>query len=212
MKTSEKTCEQYELDLSSLLDGELSPAAAAEAVEHALACAECAAFFRASRRVQGAAETMRGEDGELSESHADALWHEVERRAVETAPATRVAGGRWGARGLRAAALVTLGLGGGYLLGGLSRSEATGVLAQAGSGATVNARLTGSSAATTMDERRFVAVADELLSSDVRYQRAMLEVLRLVPSIETGEGLRTEDEPRVVRASDESERRSAGEI
>ena len=47
-----------------------------------------------------------------------------------------------------------------------------------------------------MDEHRFVALTAELLGADVRYQRAMLEVLRLVPALESGEGLSTEDGQR----------------
>jgi anti-sigma factor RsiW len=208
------SCEKYEIDLSSFLDGELPPEAAAEAVEHALDCAECAAFYRAARRVQSAAARLRDEDGELGEERADSLWRSVAARAGEreargtagwrqerAEPATR----RRAA--LRAAALVALGLGGGYLfalLGGPGASAA----GAAARGSTVLAS-TGSSS--TMDEHRFVAVADELLSADVRYQRAMLEVLRLVPALESGEGLRSEDEPRVVRASNE-ERPGRGAI
>jgi hypothetical protein len=54
-----------------------------------------------------------------------------------------------------------------------------------------------------MDEHRFVALADELMRADVRYQRAMLQVLRLVPALETGEGLQEDGEPtgRFVRAT-----------
>ena len=64
-----------------------------------------------------------------------------------------------------------------------------------------------------MDENRFVALASELLGSDKRYQRAMLEVLRLVPAIETGEGLRTDDQPRgAVRARFENQRPATGAI
>jgi anti-sigma factor RsiW len=198
------SCEKYEIDLSSFLDGELAPAAAADALEHALDCAECAAFFRAARRVQAAAPGLRAEDGTLDQARADSLWRNVAARADAERAARAPARGR----ALRAAALVALGLGGGYLfalLGGPGASAA-GV---AGTGGAV---LASTGAAPTMDERRFVALAGELLSSDERYQRAMLEVLRLVPALESGEGLRSEDEPRIVRASNEGEQRGRGAI
>ena len=206
MNTNLKSCEEHEIDLSSLLDGELSPAEAADATEHALGCASCAEFFRAARRVAGAAEGLREEDGALSPSRADELWRAVERRSAVREPRPAFAAGRGAEpnrarRTLRAAALVALGLGGGYLLSGL-----------AGPGAGSSAVLAGVGAGAAMDERRFVAVADELLNSDVRYQRAMLEVLRLVPAIETGEGLRKEDSPRIVQASNEGERGGSGAI
>jgi len=196
------------MDLSSLLDGELAPTAAAEALEHALGCAACADFFRAARRVQTAAEALRAEDGAMNDSRAEELWSAVEARTAEPRAVARPARVGWT---LRAAALVALGLGGGYLLSSLAGpGSPAATLAQAPA---VAAAAPGSAAVTAgMDERRFVAVADELLKSDVRYQRAMLEVLKLVPAIETGEGLRAKDEPRIVRASNDGERREAGEI
>lgn len=193
------SCEEHEVDLSSFLDGELAPAAAADALEHALGCAECAAFFRAARRVQAAAPGLRAEDGTLDEARADSLWRNVAARAHEARKTSVPARGR----SLRAAALIALGLGGGYLFALLGGPGASDVGAP-GRGGEV---LASTGAAPSMDERRFVALAGELLSSDVRYQRAMLEVLRLVPALESGEGLRSEDEPRVVRASNDDERR-----
>ena len=52
------SCEEYEVDLSSFLDGELAPEAAADALEHALDCAECAAFFRRQVRDPEVAEDL----------------------------------------------------------------------------------------------------------------------------------------------------------
>jgi len=205
-----KSCEQYEIDLSSLIDGELSPIEAGDALEHALGCPGCAEFFRAARRVQGAAEALRTADGALSESRADELWRAVETRtgAGRTIAAPMAALARRG-RTLRAAALVALGLGGGYLLAGLAGpGSPASRLGDPGG----DPRLASSGAPASMDELRFVAVADELMRSDVRYQRAMLEVLRLVPALETGEGLRSEDAPRIVRASNEDDRGESGEI
>jgi len=192
-----KSCEEYEIDLSSLLDGELSAADAASALEHALACADCGAFYRTARRLQSALPPQREV---ATPATVQRSWDAVLRRAAaEERPAVvapRFAAPRW----LRAAALVALGLGGGYLLsslGGAPLPAATDLP-------------TAGAAAPAMNERRFVAVADELLRADARYQRAMLEVLRLVPALETGEGLGGENgEPRTfVRTTTRDERRN----
>jgi hypothetical protein len=204
-----KSCESWEIELSSLIDGELAPEAATAAVEHALGCAECAEFFRAARRLGATVETLRAADGALSHRRADQLWRTVAERASAPAAIARVERAL-PSRSLRAAALVALGLGGGWLLAALGGPGAGGSLPTL-----LDPRLTSSSASSpasaAMDERRFVALADELMRSDVRYQRAMLEVLRLVPALESGEGLRNEDRPRVVRAATESTR-EAGAI
>ncbi len=64
-----------------------------------------------------------------------------------------------------------------------------------------------------MDERRFVALAQELLAADRKYQRTMLQVLRLVPALETGEGLdRPEDQQGFVRAGLREEPRERGSV
>jgi hypothetical protein len=175
-----KTCEEHELGLSAWIDGELPPTLAAEAIEHALECASCAAFFRGARALQEDARSLAASDG-LGKSSAARLWAQIrERTGVgggSSAPA-HVAGLRhsgW----LRAAALIVLGLGGGYAT---SRLAAPAVAPLAG-GVSV-ARVES-----PMSDARFVTLADELMRSDPRYQRAMLEVLRLVPAIESGEGL-----------------------
>lgn len=202
-----KNCEQYEIELSSVLDGEAAPELAVEAIEHALACESCGEFFRAARRLNAAARSATGQDHGLSDERAEALWREVGvrvQRAVASDSAVRWAGA-W-ASGLRAAALVVLGLGGGYLIAALGAADST----VAGRGATT-AVAAATETTSAMNERRFVALADELLSADVRYQRAMLEVLRLVPALETGEGFDGDGETgQFVRASNPNEVRGTG--
>lgn len=195
-----KSCEEYEIELSSLLDRELSPAEAADAIEHALSCPGCNHFYRAARRLQAVTaitatgSTAGDDDEQLAPARAEQLWRQV--RAAGAPPA---AAANW-QRPLRAAALVVLGLGGGYWLAGLGNgSRATVPAPPAATGttiATANGANGAPGATLAMDEHRFVALAGELLGADVRYQRAMLEVLRLVPALETGEGLSTEDGQR----------------
>jgi len=193
-----KSCETYEIELSSLIDGEAAPEAAAEAIEHALGCASCGAFFRAARRLAEPARALAADGAELGDERAETLWLEI-RRTV--APAGARVASPW-ARGLRAAALVAVGLGGGYLYAALGTAGAPAPLG-GGSGAGGSVVPAAARAAASMDERRFVALADELMRAEPRYQRAMLEILRLVPALETGEGLgREHDEASpFVRAS-----------
>jgi hypothetical protein len=190
-----KSCESYEIDLSSLLDGEAAPEIAAAAVEHALGCADCAAFFRAARRLDSAARPLADDPADADAARAEALWLAIRGRAGAGSDAVGRPPARW--RALRAAALVAVGLGGGYWLSSVG-ATASGVADRRGD-RPVAARTDGAPAA--MDERRFVALAGELLAADLRYQRAMLDVLALVPALDDAE-VGGDDESRpVVRAA-----------
>ena len=201
------TCQEFELALSELLDGELPPPLAAEAVEHAFGCASCREFFRAARRL---GRVARGEEAvaapapELAGERAEEIW-----RAVRSASGLGRAPARSRSPWLRAAALVALGVGAGWLARDAGRAVGPRGATAAPGGETVVVS-TGPSA---MDERRFVALADELLEADTKYQRAMLQVLRLVPALETGEGLSREDGAGGgyvrARVDDENPRRGA---
>jgi hypothetical protein len=201
-----KSCEEYEIELSSLVDGELPPQAAGEALEHAFGCAGCRGFYLAARRLEKVGTGLRRSDV-ASQADSEAAWQGVQERLAERSGLLR-----WlPSRALRAAALVALGLGAGYLLSGVLRplpGTATGARTLAGSGVVPAATSTATPAPTgAMDEHRFVALADELMRADVRYQRAMLQVLRLVPALETGEGLQEDGGPTdgIVRATTHTE-------
>ena len=202
-----KSCEEYEIELSSLLDRELPPAAAAEALEHALACADCNHFYRAARRLQEAAvpAAAADDDAQLEPERAEQLW-----RQVHAAGAPRWTSAAGWLRPLRAAALIVLGVGGGYWLASFGSGSTMALPIQP---QTAGTNVTAGNLTPAMDEHRFVALAAELLGADVRYQRAMLQVLRLVPALETGEGLNTGDGQRGnVHARLEDERPRAGAI
>lgn len=212
-----KTCEAFELALSELLDGELPAPLAAEAVEHTLACAECAAFFRAARRLNGVARgERRPESAVVAESldggRSEALWSTVRAASgLAAAPGGSTRGWfRPALHSLRFAALLAVGIGAGWWLSAL-RPGAGG--ATAGDGTGDPRTIVVSTTPSAMDERRFVALADELLAADPKFQRAMLQVLRLVPALETGEGLSSEEGPRgYVRARLDDERPTRGAI
>lgn len=209
------TCVEFELALSELLDGELPPALAAEAVEHAFACASCREFFRAARRLgivareESAVALAEDGLGAARSDESDALWERVRSAGGLGAFADQRTAGtsRW----LGVAALLALGVGGGWLGRGLAAPAAPATTAA--SEPRPGAAVVVSTAPSNMDERRFVALADELLDADPKFQRAMLQVLRLVPALETGEGLGQEEGAGggFVRAriDDETPRRGA---
>jgi hypothetical protein len=201
-------CDATEERLSALLDGELPPGAAAEALEHAFGCASCRRFFLSAKRLQAVAPELAA----APVPAADPVWERIRVASGISAPAARIAPARWGGFSigprLRAAAFVALGLGAGYLLAPFARGEAPGSGLSGGAVVAASAR----SDAGAMDERRFVALAQELLAADPKFQRTMLQVLRLVPALETGEGLDEPEDRGFVRANAEEERRARGSV
>lgn len=192
MNRDENPCARVEESLSAFLDGELPAGAAADALEHAFGCADCRRFFLAAKRLQALAGELR--------SASDPGGAETARRRIAAAAGARAAGRPAVAGWLRAAALVALGLGAGYALAPFATPSAP----PPGAGATT--------AAGEMTEQRFVALAQELLSSDTKYQRTMLQVLRLVPALETGEGLGQPEDRGFVLANVEEERAPRGSV
>lgn len=179
MSHPEPVCLAVEERLSALLDGELEPAVAAEALEHAFGCPSCRAFFLAAKRLQ-------------------ALAPELGAAAAAPIEPARVAGAARGVRPfLRAAALLAVGLGGGWMVARLPAAPA--------------GRATVASAG-PMTEQRFVALASELMAADPKYQRTMLQVLRLVPALETGEGLGSPEDSVYVRSEIETPRDARGAV
>jgi len=211
MNPHEIPCAEAEERLSAFLDGELAPGAAVPALEHAFGCPACRAFFAAARRLQELAPALGGEpvaEPSAAEPAADRLWERIRAESgLDRAPQRpRLAPAAW----LRAAALVALGLGGGYLYATLAGPAATPSPAAGGASAVVVAA--DAQPGVAMDERRFVALAEELLAADRKYQRTMLQVLRLVPALETGEGLDRPEERGFVRARVEEERPARGAV
>jgi len=180
MNTPDSVCLAVEESLSAWLDGELAPAAAAEAFEHAFGCPSCRAFFVAAKRLQVLAPELGSRSEPTPARRARRPW-----AALRVHPY------------LRAAALVVLGLGGGWMLARLPPTPSDGpTVATAG----------------PMTEQRFVELASELMTAEPKYQRTMLQVLRLVPALETGEGLDAPDDSRYVRAEIEEPRTAQGAV
>jgi len=183
-------CEEHEVAVSALLDGELERVEALACVDHLLSCESCREFYRSVRGADDlldAAEAYRH-----SGASAAALWARLEEGKV-IAPERRTLYGvpTWALK-LAAALAVTTGL----WLFGLNR------LAPAlASDRPVTVSV--ASRPDSMTDRRFVKLTRELLQSDRRYQRKMLEILTAVGSEGAGgsrerTGARTSEEPATV--------------
>jgi hypothetical protein len=212
MTIPETPCAEFEERLSAFLDGELPPGAAADALEHAFGCASCRRFFVAARKLQALAPELAAPAASPAPAtafEADPVWAAI--RAESGLGSRRAARFLAPARPwLQAAALVALGLGGGYALAPAARPLPAVV---DGPAISTVAAASVAAPAGAMDERRFVALAQELLAADSKYQRTMLQVLRLVPALETGEGLdRPEERQGFVRARLQEEPRQRGTV
>ena len=189
----------HTLDVSLLIDGELSPVEAPATVDHLLACAECHQFFRRGRALDAALLLAAAEESGDAEPAPPAVWQRIgaevgrELRRETAAPAARSARKlpRW-AQALAAGLLLVVGATAGWRLAGTAVSDARGAALDADPvrGAFVAAADSAEppAAGATMDEERFVAIARELLAADRRYRDAMAGVLVVANSAEPREG------------------------
>lgn len=190
-------CSRFEELLSAHLDGEVEPESAVAALEHALLCPSCRAFYEGSRRLE---RELAAADGPADTLPAEELWQGVRRRSGWEAGTGGAAFGRirrgW-VFAIAAGLTSVVGLSLWLLLarsGSAPRVEAAAAraLRETTSGSTsVAATASEDSAArptgVRMTDERFVAITRELLSSDPRYLRAMEGVLREVsPSGDRG--------------------------
>jgi anti-sigma factor RsiW len=184
------SCERS-ASISELLDHELPTAEAPALVEHLLECRSCATFFRRARALDAALLLSAAEDdaGAMPPPAPPELWRRIGAAAFdEAAPRTLRPRAsvlpRWA---LAAAAAVLLVLGALVGMQAARRSAqppAPGAQPLAGGSVTFAAL----GPAPTMDERRFVAIARELLAADSRYRDAMTGVLAVARGGESHEG------------------------
>jgi anti-sigma factor RsiW len=202
-------CQRFEELLSAHLDGEASPETAVAALEHALACPSCRAFYDGSRRLErefaaGAAGATGASDGEGAPP--ERLWSGVRSRSGLSAAGERRVGPRirrgWvfaAAAGVAAAIGLSLWLAldrGGALSrpGGDPATRALREVVESPVPAEMQAEMPAgapaemSSPKARMTDERFVAITRELLGSDPRYLRAMEGVLREVAPPSEGGG------------------------
>jgi hypothetical protein len=186
------TCE-HASGVSALLDGELAAQQAPELVAHLLDCRSCATFFRRARSLDAALLLSAAADDAGAEPPRPSsdLWDRIRssaaaREARVTTPATSSSRRRLPRWALASAAALLLALG---ALAGWQLAASRFTTPRI-SGSTRN-NVTFASLETRtpkMDERRFVAIARELLAADSRYRDAMAGVLAVARSEEPTEG------------------------
>ena len=175
------SCDEHEVNVSALLDGELHGDDVLQCVDHLLTCRECRRLYGDARGMEdllAAAQAYSHVSGETAQ-----LWDKAQKTAP---PPSRVAILRvappWAWR-IAATLVAATAL---WLFGAsrLSRGpdQDTTIHVQVGARPEL------------MNEDRFVDVTRELLESDRRYRRKMLEILTAVnQDAESGEGLRQAD-------------------
>jgi len=171
-------CELCELELSAVMDGEAAPDNLAAALDHLVECSSCRDFYRSARAVDAAVA-----QGKASPP-PERVWRRIEaeaRGAVVPFPARRVAS--WVARAA-AVGLVAVGL------------WAVGVLRLPSLPVGDEVEVSLESDRGSMSDERFVKLTTELLKSDRRYHRKMMEILTVVNSrMLVDEGDPTDQEP-----------------
>lgn len=154
-------CNDYEIELSALIDGESDPAMALELVAHVAECAACSSFVRELRATQDLVD-------KLQTARSD------EQGSVDVVPISTRQKKSWGFRpqwavGIAALLVITVSLWFGSDVGagvGLTNDLRDGELV---------IRLEENKG--RMSDERFVALVSELLQADRRYQNEMYVVL-----------------------------------
>jgi len=170
-------CQEHEIELSSLLDGESSAAAMVRTLDHLVGCPACRGFYAELRsfqeRVDSLAPLSPGEG--LSTTPADPFPVVSPAVAPASAGKRRLPGGarpirlpRW-AWGAAATLILTLSLAGAHWLP--ARRQAP----RPERGETLTVRLEED--AGQMSDRRFLQLTTELLRADRRYREMMGRVL-----------------------------------
>ncbi|MCP4897521.1 MAG: hypothetical protein GY906_11165 [bacterium] len=165
-----KELEMMEIQVSALIDGELSRSAVLSVIDNLLEDGESRLFYRRARHLDLAIESTRDTDHGASGE----LWRKIEEAAgrdnespkfVWVAPNRHLS--RWLLRAA-AAAVIVIGM----------WSVSTIVLPSSEPGNI--AEIIAGSAPNSMDDERFIELTTELLQADPRYHHAMYEIVDAV--------------------------------
>ncbi len=168
--------EIMEIQVSALIDGELSRSAMLSLVDRLLDEEESRSFYRKARQLDLTLESARASGGGGIGASGE-LWQRIEEAARRTAPVpaeTSAAkapprrASRWLLRAA-AAALVLVGV----------WSVGSSMLSPSSERHTIVEIIAGS-APDSMDDERFITLTTELLQADPRYHHAMLEIVGAV--------------------------------
>ncbi len=175
-----RQCNDYEIELSALLDGESDPATALTLVEHVASCSACGSFVRELRSTQDLVDQIAVETETEPESTVVVPIEQKRRRLLGLRP-------QW-AVGFAAAAILIVSLWFG------SDLEPQAGLNDLRDGELV-IRLEEDKG--RMSDERFIAMVSELLRADRRYQSEMYAVLDEITQQPTsGESRFTDDSYR----------------
>jgi len=164
-------CEECELDLSALLDGELGDEALLPALDHLAECPGCREFYRRARQLEAA--VAERETGEQKTGGPPAeIWRRI---AAESGLERKPAWPAWAGR-IAASLLLAFGV---WTLATLPERPAE-------RGATIEIVLGEDQG--SMSEKRFAELTAEVLRADPRYQRKMLEVMATIAEFRESQG------------------------
>ena len=152
-------CDHQQMQISALLDDELTADELLPVLDHLVGCPDCAAFYRDGRRLQETTEHMQTLPEALPQPVA------IRRRPIWMIPSFA------GAAVAVIAALLLVWPQPSPITGSELETGVIPVVAETPN----TVHLIADDA--NMDEVRFVQMAVELLQADVRYQRKMSEVL-----------------------------------
>ena len=173
-----KNCNDYEIELSALLDGESSPAMALRLVDHVASCSGCSEFVRGLRSTQSLIDSLQLESESVPGEEAVGTIVPRQKRFLGLRP-------QW-AIGLAALLIVSVSIWFGTDVGtpnSLTNDIRDGEL---------NIRLEEHKG--RMSDERFFALVSELLQADRRYQNEMYVVLDEIRiGGESGESRRSDD-------------------
>jgi len=183
------SCEEHQIQISVLLDGELKADEQLELMDHVLTCTDCALFYHDARSLQQLVDAVDPAALRMAPEHRALQHSAAERRTPEPEETAALAGPTrepfwhrlwpmpawsWAAA---AAVVMVAAIGLWAMLPGpiLTVQAADGT--EGGEDADVTVVLDEQEE--HMTEDRFVALVVELLQAGPRYQNKMAEVLRL---------------------------------
>jgi hypothetical protein len=157
-----KNCEDYEILISTWVDGQADRDEQVECLDHVARCAACRGFYLQARSLDGLVAAVRTPDEAVAPSPE--VWKRIEWVTTkERRPAARRRIPAWA---LQAAAVVVVAVGLSVLMwngGGEAPRPEQAEIALGGG--------------TDMTESRFVELTREVLEADPRYHSALYEIM-----------------------------------